>query len=282
MKIVVLGAQGLLGQELVGVAARRGHEVVAWTRAMGDVTNSSTMYALCEHRPDVVINAIAYNMVDAAESEEGWRQAEALNATFPALLAATLPACGTRLVHISTDYVFGGTEDMLFTEDDVPSPVNAYGKSKLLGEEAVRVADPQAIIVRSSRLFGPPSASPNAKKTFIQAIVAKAEVDGKLSLVTNETSGPTYTLDLAEAILQLIEEQAAPGMYHLCNEGQASWYDFGVEVLRLLGKTYPIEAITNEGYIRPASRPVFSTLANTKRPKLPHWKEALARFIGQA
>lgn len=282
MKIVVLGAQGLLGQELVNVAKRRGHDVIAWTRAMGDVTDPSAMYGLCEHHPDMVINAIAFNAVDAAESEEGWRSAEELNATFPGLLAATLPACGTRLMHISTDYVFGGTQDTLFSEDDTPSPVNAYGKSKLLGEEAVRIANPDALIVRTSRLFGPPSTSPSAKKTFIQAILAKAEAEGKLSLVTNETSGPTYTRDLAEAMMQLVEDNAPGGTYHLCNEGQASWYEFGVEVLRLLGKTYPVEAITNEGFVRPAKRATFSTLANTKRPKLPHWKDALARFLAQA
>lgn len=281
MNILILGGAGLLGQELVSCAGAHGHSVTSWTREMGDATDPAILHTLCESRPDYVINAIAYNLVDPAESEEGWKRAEALNSAFPSLLASTLPACGARLVHISTDYVFGSDTPYIFTEEELPSPMNAYGKSKWEGEKAVRMANPDAIIVRTSRLFGRPSTSVDAKQTFVETILARAEKDGKLSLVTNEISSPTYTVDLANALLDLVEERAPAGTYHLCNEGEASWYDFGVEALRLLGKTYPVEAITNNAFVRPAKRPPYSTLANTKRPKLRHWKEALAEFLQQ-
>ncbi|MFA6042979.1 MAG: dTDP-4-dehydrorhamnose reductase [Patescibacteria group bacterium] len=277
-KVIVTGAKGMLGQEIVRVFSENpGYNVVAWDMENLDITDGrSVTVKLTAAEPQIVINCAAYNNVDGAEVAP--EKAKLLNATAVAHLATTCAELGATLVHFSTDYVFAGTKQGGYVESDTPDPVSVYGQSKADGElEAAK--NPQHYVVRLSRLFGKPAKSENAKRSFVDVMLQLAKEQPTIEVVEAEFSSPTYAPDLAEATLHLVQSEAPFGIYHRTNAGACTWYTFAQEILRVAGRSVPVTPVPPEKYPRPAKRPGFSQLQTTKLPALRPWQEALADYL---
>ncbi len=277
-KVIVTGAKGMLGQEIVRVfSANPGYNVVAWDMENLDITDGrSVAVKLTAAEPQIVINCAAYNNVDGAEVAS--EKAKLLNATAVGHLATTCAELGSTLVHFSTDYVFAGTKQDGYVESDTPDPVSVYGQSKLDGElEAAK--NLQHYIIRLSRLFGKPAASENAKRSFVDVMLRLAKERPTIDVVDAEFSSPTYAPDLAEATLHLVQSEAPFGVYHRTNAGACTWFTFAQEILRVAKRTVPVTPVPPEKYPRPAKRPGFSQLQTTKLPALRSWQEALADYL---
>ncbi len=280
MNIVIFGASGNLGGELVKAYARKGVTVHAPTRNMCDLGKDESIEAyLARVSPEIIINAAAYNAVDAVEQPAGLDEAKRLNENAPRTIARCAERLGAVLVHVSTDYVFSGG-DGVFHEESIPNPCNAYGQTKLAGELAVRESCSKVFLVRTSKLFGRQGSSLQAKLSFVSIMAKLALTKGELTVVDGEVGCPTYTVDLATAILELLGGTYAYGVYHLVNEDDGvTWLAFAQEIVATLGLSPKITPIAPVDFVRPAKRPLSSILLNTKGPKLPSRKDALARFL---
>jgi dTDP-4-dehydrorhamnose reductase len=252
MRVLVTGSRGMLAQAVRAELARRGHDVVAPDESGLDVTRSEVVDRVVDEvAPDAVVQCAAYTAVDRAEEHE--EEATRVNADGTAIVAHACRRVGARFVYPSTDYVFDGTADRPYPPDARPSPLNAYGRSKLAGEVAAREAD-RAFIVRTSWLYG--AGGPN----FVSAILKKARAGERLRVVADQQGAPTWTADLARVFLDLLERDAAPGIYHATNGGQTTWHGFAREALRLAGLPADVDAISTEDMPRPAARPRYSVL----------------------
>lgn len=281
MKVLVLGAKGNLGTQLVAVFGARGHETAAYDKEEVDLLDFAAATALVRDGGwDVVINAVAWNDVDGAEDAEKRETCRKLNAELPGVLAAACAASGARFVHYSTDYVFGGTRPEGYAEVAEPDPLSEYGRSKAAGERAALAAGGQVFVCRTSKLFGPRGTSSAAKPSFPDIIVAAAQTKPELTVVDEESGCPTYTLDLAEATHRLLHDDAAPGVYHLVSGGPpVTWYGFTKEIFGLLGVTTPVRPVPMSAFPRPAVRPKAAPLLNTKRPPLPDRRDAMEKYL---
>ncbi len=300
-KVLILGSLGMLGQELVRVFSEdEKYLVMAWDREDIDVTDFAVLEKrLQEMKPDVVVNAVAYNAVDRCEEDDmEFQKALRLNRDVPGKLAELGVTLGFLLVHYSTDYVFdgaleknkattgccgggccgAGVNEVGYDEASLPNPINRYGESKYAGERSVRVAE-QYYLIRLSKLFGNPGKSAEAKRSFFAVMLEQAEVKKELSVVDDEKSSFVYAPDLALATKELIESGDEFGTYHLINEGSATWYEAVQELYRLAKKEVSVVPVTSDTFPRSAKRPSVSTLLNTKRPKLRHYTEALQEFL---
>lgn len=278
MHILILGSQGMLGQELERVSLARGYKVTAWDKKDIDVTQPGALGKIRELKPDVIINAIAYNAVDHIEGE-GWGTAEKINGELPGQLAAVARELDATIVHFSSDYVFDGENDAGYSEDAEPRPVNAYGRSKMMGEDAVRAIAEKFYIIRLSRLFGKPAVSEGAKRSFVDIMITMSQTKDAIDLVDEEKDCVTYAPDLAEEVLNIVEEKPPYGVYHVTNAGACTWYDFGTEIFRLVGSDIAVSRVPSSAFPRPAARPRTSELLNTKRPPLRPWQHALEEYI---
>lgn len=270
MRILILGARGMLGRALVH--AFTGAEVTAWDREHLDITDEQ---AVAERvtmlEPNIVINAAAYTNVEKAEDEP--EEADAVNGYAVGNLAVTCAEAEIPLLHVSTDYVFDGTRAEGYTEDDDPAqPVNAYGRSKLLGETLLKDTGGPYWLVRTSWLYGPHG------EHFVDRILRAAEGRTSLPVVTDQVSVPTYSHDLAGAIRGLVRSKVAHGVYHLINGGSANRADVAEEVFRILGRSVQVERVTGEAFPSLVARPHWTILKNTKRPPLRSWQEALKEY----
>lgn len=262
MKVVVTGREGQLARSLVDQAARfPGLEVVALGRPGLDLEHPSTVArSIAEARPDVVVSAAAYTAVDKAEQESAI--AFAVNRDGAAAVAEAAARLEVPLIHISTDYVYGGGKADPYVESDAPAPLGVYGRSKLAGEEAARAAHPAAVILRTSWVYSP------FGNNFVKTMLRLGRERDELRVVDDQTGNPTSALDLAAAILRiapgLTGESPASGIFHLAGEGWVTWHGFaayifdraaarGVRVPRLV-------AIPTSAYPTPARRPVSSRL----------------------
>ena len=278
-RIAVLG-NGQLGTALARLG---GAQVEVLDRATLDLTDLDAIEpVLAQVRPDVVINAAAYNRVDEAEHRPDL--AFAVNAIAAGRLARATALLGARLVHVSTDYVFAGTLDRPYLEDDPPGPLGIYGASKLAGEHLVRAyAVPSALIVRSSGVFGV-SGGGGKGTNFVQSILRQATNGQPLRVVTDQTVSPTYAPDLARAILALVE-RGVSATVHVSNEGACTWYAFACAILELGGLDLPVEAIATEPGHDRARRPAYSVLDHTRLRaygvEMPHWRDALACYLAE-
>lgn len=275
----MVGAEGQLGRALV---ARLGADL-AWAggRAELDIADAGAVARrLAEARPDVVFNAAAWNAVDQAET----RFAEALlvNAAGPAYLARAARACGARLVHVSTDYVFDGTATRPYVEDDAPHPLSLYGVSKLAGEQAVAASGGEHLVVRTSAVLG--LGSSRAKGgSFVERILARARAGQPLRVVSDQRFSPTCAPDLAGALVALAE-RGARGLVHVTNSGSCSWHALAVAALELTGIAGPVAQIGSAELGAPARRPAYSVLSGERcaalgLPPLRPWREALAELL---
>jgi len=283
MKIVILGAKGNLGSQL-DLVLSQDHEVYSFDRADFDVLDAAVLSnVLNDLRPEAVINCVAYNLVDNCENKEGYQTALALNCDLPTQLSELGLKLSFVLIHYSTDYVFSGLETKKeFIEDDTPNPINKYGETKFLGEVAVRRAGEKGLayyLIRTSKLFGPTNANLAAKPSFFDIMLKLSQDKNELTVVNEELSCFTYTPDLALASARLLMARPAYGVYHLVNEGSATWHDGAKELFRLIKKHVSIRAIRSENLARPARRPKFSVLKNTKVKRLRPYQEALKDYL---
>jgi dTDP-4-dehydrorhamnose reductase len=288
----ILGAAGQLGRCLAAQGAGLpGIEVVfAATREDLDLSDADASQAWLDARAresvDVVLNAGAFTKVDACESESD--KAFAVNATAPSLWARWLNERGIRFVHVSTDYVFPGDGRVPYQEDDPTGPRSVYGASKLAGEEGVLAAAPDALVVRTSWVFGP-------GRNFVVAILDQAakrrrgEVQGPLSVVDDQLGSPTFAGDLADALLTLAvgatpNLREASGRLHLCNQGQTSWYGFARQILDSSGYgDIAIDPVPTSAFPTPAPRPAYSVLDCSRAVSLGlsmrPWRAALSSYL---
>lgn len=270
MRILVIGAGGQLGSALP--AALIGHEVTALSHAQLDIRDLPNARAsVLAQRPELVINTAAYNAVDAAEIDT--QAAAAVNEAGPWNLAAATAEIGAALLHVSTDYVFDGRASTPYDEDATPAPESAYGRSKLAGEQAVRVTNPRHLIVRTAWVYAA------AGKNFPLTILGLAK-HGGVRVVNDQTGSPTYAPHLANGIARLLAAGAPHGTYHLAGSGAATWYELTVALFERLGVDAPVTAVTTAEFPRPAPRPRYSVLATVREPRieLPAWREGLDAF----
>lgn len=278
-RALITGGEGQLGRALV--ASLNG--AVAPGRDALDVTDPEAVRrSLREHRPDLVVNAAAYNDVDGAETDR--ERAFAVNADGPAHLARACEESGARLVHVSSDYVFDGRLPRPYGEDDPPAPLGVYGASKLAGERAVLTARCPRLVVRTSGVFGR-GGSRVKGGSFVDRILSRARQGLPLRVVSDQVFSPTYARDLAQALLALIERSAA-GLVHVTNSGSCSWHELAVAALRLEGIDATVAEVHSSELARPARRPAFSVLSNARyqalglRPLRP-WRDALAEYLAR-
>lgn len=278
-KVIITGAKGMLGQEMVqAFSADPLWQVVGWDFDSLDITEARAVETkLTAAEPQLVVNCAAYNSVDRAETET--EKATLLNETAVVNLARTTTQLGATFVHFSTDYVFDGTQQAGYVETDAPNPQSVYAKTKVAGEIAAR-ENPKHYVIRLSRLFGKPAASANAKKSFVDVILGLAEKQSTLSVVDGEYSSPTYAPDLAQATYDIVRLQSPFGTYHRTNDGACTWFAFAQEIFRIAGKQVSVQPVPPEQYPRPAARPAFSQLRTTKLPSLRSWQDALAEYLG--
>ena len=252
MRYLVTGAGGMLGTDLLSALGER--DVVGMSRADLDVTDQSAVRDAVAGF-DVVINAAAYTKVDDAESHED--EAFAINATGPANLAGAAAAHGAILVQPSTDYVFDGSATSPYAEETPRNPASAYGRTKAEGEVLSLAANPKTYIVRTAWLYG--QHGPNFAATMLRL----ARERDTVAVVTDQVGQPTWTADLALAIVRLADAKAPFGIYHGTNSGQASWFDFAREVFEIGGldpaRVKPTDSMQ---FQRPAPRPLFSVLGH--------------------
>lgn len=283
MKIIILGAAGNLGSQLYKSLVDD-HEVAAFDRNDFDALDQQALFTnLQAFKPDIVVNCVAFNAVDRAEDKDGYQEALALNRDLPAHLAALALEFDFVLVHFSTDYVFSGLESkQSFAENDTPNPINKYGESKFLGEiEIKRLASRglQYYIIRTSKLFGPPGNSLDAKPSFFDIMLRLTQDKKELTVVSEELSCFTYTPDLAAVSTRLMIARPASGIYHLINEGPATWHDGARELFALTCQKVALRPIRSENLSRPARRPKFSVLQNNKVKHLRPYQEALKDYL---
>ena len=272
MRLLVTGAAGMLGTEVV--AASGGHEAVALARADLDVTDAAAVRAAVrDSRPYAVIHCAAWTDVDAAETAED--AATAVNGDGAGHVAAAAAEAGAHVVHVSTDYVFGGDATEPYREDAPTGPHTAYGRSKLAGERAVAAAAPDAhAIVRTAWLFGPHG--PN----FVDTMLRLAGERSELKVVDDQLGCPTYAGHLARALVQIAEART-PGVLHVAGGGSCTWYDLARATFARAGVDVTVHPCTTAEFPRPAPRPAYSVLGSTRRdaPVLPHWQDGLAAHL---
>jgi dTDP-4-dehydrorhamnose reductase len=265
----------MLGRDLVSVLRRRGEDVIGLARRDLDVTDPSAVRgALRRHRPAVVVNCAAWTAVDDAEAHED--KALAVNGHGAGNIAAASAACGARLVHVSTDYVFGGDGRRPYAENDRPAPRTAYGRTKLAGEQAVLGLLPgTGLVLRTAWLYG--AHGPNFVATMIRLAGQRQTVD----VVTDQRGQPTWTADVADQIIALAGSAAGAGIYHVTSSGETDWFGLARAVFGLLGADPDrVRPATSGAHRRPAPRPAYSVLGHGRHASagiapIGDWHEAL-------
>lgn len=281
MRVLLTGAQGNLGTQLAQVFSAAGHEVIATERAELDITDTEAVLAfVAGKKPDVIINAAAYNFVDKVEDPAVYPLAYAVNALGPKNLAIAAKQADIPLVHYSTDYVFAGDKPEGYIESDVTGPISKYGETKAEGERFVIESGAKYYLCRLSKIFGPPGLSDVSKPSFVSLMLRLAKEKPELRIVDEEVGMPTYTKDVAVKTLEMIEEAVPYGIYHVVNEGEPiTMFGYAEEVFALSGITTPRVPVPSNEFPRPARAPKFAALRNTKLPKLRSRKEALAEYM---
>jgi dTDP-4-dehydrorhamnose reductase len=275
MKLLIAGAAGMLGRDVMLAAGNAGHDVVGFGRAELDVANAASVERKLDlERPGVVINCAAWTDVDGAEEAE--EAAFAVNGTGAGNAAAAAAKVGASVVYVSTDYVFDGAKRAPYVESDQPAPLSAYGRTKLAGEEATAAANKRHFIVRSAGLFG------IGGNNFVETMLRLATSQNEVLVVRDQVGSPTYTWHLAYGIVRLIEGIEF-GIHHMGAAGQCSWYEFAREIFEQAKIECKVLSGTTEMLGRPASRPAFSALTSQREHaiRLPSWQDGLAGYLAQ-
>lgn len=275
MKLLVTGAAGMLGRDVMLAAGNAGHAIVGYGRAELDVTDPGQLDRRLElERPDVVINCAAWTDVDGAEDAED--AAFAVNGSGAGNVAAAAAKVEARIVHISTDYVFDGVKGAAYVESDQPAPLSAYGRTKLAGEEAVAAANKRHFIVRSAGLFG------IGGRNFVDTMLRLSEAQSEVTVVRDQVGSPTYTWHLAYGVVRLIEG-IEYGIHHMAAGEQCSWYEFAREIFEQANVECRVLSITSDEFGAAAPRPAFSALVSQREHaiRLPPWRDGLAGYLAQ-
>ena len=285
MKILVTGANGMLAKE-VREKFEKGNEVIATDVKELDITNEqAVMDYVMNLKPDYIINCAAFTAVDKAE--ECCELADKINGDGPTNLAKAAKAAGAKLVHISTDYVFGGDLDLSkdYKEDDPKAPVTVYGKTKLHGEEGIASNMDEYYIFRTAWLYGV------GGNNFVKTMTKLGSTRDEINVVSDQHGSPTYAKDLTEIIYQAIKKNIPFGIYNATNEGYTTWYGFTKEILAEQGIECKVNPVTTEEYIEmmkitQAKRPFNSQMSKAKLEacgiKVPEWKDGLKRYLEEA
>jgi dTDP-4-dehydrorhamnose reductase len=275
VKLLVTGAAGMLGRDVVLAAGNAGHDVVGFGRAELDVADAAAVAKKLDfERPDVVINCAAWTDVDGAEEAE--EAAFAVNGAGAGSVAGAAAAIGATILHVSSDYVFDGRKGSPYVESDQPAPLSAYGRTKLAGEEAVAAANKRHFVVRSAGLYG------IGGRNFVDTMLRLAEAQNEVLVVRDQVGSPTYTWHLAYGIVRLIEGMEY-GIHHMAAAGQCSWYEFAREIFEQAKIECKVLSGTTEMLGRPAPRPAFSALTSQREHaiRLPSWQDGLAGYLAQ-
>jgi len=273
MRLLVTGAAGMLGHEVVAAGRRLGHEVAAWDLPECDLTDADgTLDAIRRLGPRAVINCAAYTNVDGAESDEA--TATRINGDAAGNVARACAAVGARLVHVSTDYVFDGSKREPWVESDPVNPLGAYGRTKLYGEEEVMGELADHAIVRTAWLFGPHG--PN----FVSTMLRLASERDEVSVVTDQVGSPTFAGHLAPALVDMAE-RTDTGIFHGAGAGSCSWYELTLEAFDAADVACRVLPTTAEKFARPAPRPAYSVLGSEREHPitLPPWQEGVRAHL---
>ncbi|KHT36732.1 dTDP-4-dehydrorhamnose reductase [Pectobacterium carotovorum] len=281
MKVLLTGSNGQLGRCFQD-RLPADWQVWATDTTELDITDyAKVLVAVKEYQPDVIVNAAAYTAVDKAESEP--ELAALVNKTGPENLARAAKEVSARLVHVSTDYVFDGNATVPYIETDKTNPLGVYGQTKLDGEIAVSSVLPEAIIIRTAWVFS------EYGNNFVKTMLRLAKERDELSIVSDQRGCPTYAGDIAQAIIELLKQNADGGIYHYCGDKEVSWDEFAKSIfdnavrLNVLAKLPIINAITTEQYPTPAKRPVYSSLDGKKISSLgiflSDWEKELTEIV---
>lgn len=283
LNILITGANGQLGSSLRRLGGVSPHNYICTDVAQLDITDAdAVMQSVRENRIDVIVNCAAYTNVERAEEDES--TADLLNHRAAGNLAAAAKACGTTLFHVSTDYVFDGTAHRPYTEDMAPSPLGAYGRTKLAGEQAVMASGCRYLIFRTAWLYS------EFGNNFLKTMLRLTSERDRLNVVFDQVGTPTYAGDLALAIFSVIESEryaGREGVYHFTNEGVCSWYDFAAEIAAAAGHdTCRIAPCRTSEFPTKAVRPAYSVLDKTKIKtafdmEIPHWRESMLYCLKQ-
>ena len=274
MRVMITGAAGMLGHDVVEAAAAAGHDVIALARQDLDVTDAAEVRRRVElEGPDAVINCAAWTDVDGAETDED--AATLINGAGAGHVAAAAAAAGAFVIHVSTDYVFDGTGRRPYREDDATGPQTAYGRSKLTGEHAVAAAAPDGhAIARTSWLFGPHGGN------FVDTMRRLGADRDTVTVVDDQVGCPTYTGHLATALVDIAQTRPT-GTLHLAGSGSCTWFDLARAAFDLTGIRCEVLPGRTAELGRPAPRPAFSVLGVTRpdTPRLPSWEQGLEAHL---
>ncbi|MDH5631304.1 MAG: dTDP-4-dehydrorhamnose reductase [Gammaproteobacteria bacterium] len=282
MKVLVTGANGQLGKEILLMLQASGEDVIGVTRDDIDFSKPDEVAKkIAKHKADWVINCAAYTQVDKAEEEK--ELAFLVNRDSAKAVAEGVSKYGGRLLHVSTDFIFDGTQSHPYSENNIANPLGVYGQSKWEGEQAVCAVLPSAVILRTAWVYGMHG------NNFVKTMLRLAAEREELRVVDDQIGTPSWTKDIASTILMLIKKNAS-GIYNFTNEGVASWYDFATAIIEeatqlgLPCKTKSIHPITSEDYPTPAKRPHFSVLSKKKIRNMldepvRNWREGLVMMM---
>lgn len=282
MKILITGANGMLAKEVKDKFSK-GNELILTDVAELDITDENAVITFVKkEEPELIINCAAFTAVDKAE--ECYELADKINGDGPTNLAKAAKIVGAKLVHISTDYVFGGSLDLSenYKEDDEKSPVTVYGKTKLHGEQGIQENLDEYYIFRTAWLYGV------GGNNFVKIMTKLGKERDEINVVSDQHGSPTYAKDLTEMIYQAVENKIPYGVYHATNQGYTTWYDFTKEILKEQGIECKVNPVTTEEYIKmmnivQAKRPYNSKLSKEKLisqgVNVPEWKDGLKRYL---
>jgi dTDP-4-dehydrorhamnose reductase len=276
MRVTLFGASGLLGQDLV--QELRGEHLTALSSKEADLRDRTRARdAIRDSRPDWIILSAAYTDVDGCESNRD--RAFAVNCEGAINVAQAARDAGARLLFLSTDYVFDGTKRSPYEISDTRNPTSVYGQSKARAEERLIEILPEVCIARTSWLFG------HGGKCFPATILKLASTRPEISVVNDQRGSPTFTRDLASALVQLCRADAR-GIMHVTNSGNCTWYDFASEIVRASGLPTVVKPVTTAEFPRPAKRPAYSVLSpaslHAYNIQMPEWQDALRRYLASA
>ena len=282
MKVLLIGANGQLGTDLLVKLEHAGHSVTAATRADLDVVDPVQIESVIRSAaPKLVINTSAFHKVEVCQTEA--QQAFAVNGIAVRDLALACRRHDCELMHFSTDFVFDGAKRQPYKETDSPHPVNVYGASKVAGEHLLAMSLKRHYIIRTCGLYGT-AGSRSRYGNFVERILKQASAGGPLRVVSDQVVTPTFTEDLAQAVISLIRLQEY-GLYHVTNEGECSWLEFAGKALEIRGIKADNQPVASTAVADQVRRPGYSVLSKEKLyslgiPKMPHWQDALARYLG--
>lgn len=276
MKFLITGSNGQLAREFIRVLGAGNHEVVAATKESLDISEPNAIHqAITQNTPEAIVNCAAYNFVDQAE--EDFDFACRVNAIGARNLAVECEEHNALLVHFSTDYVFDGSKEDFYTEQDEPNPINSYGKSKLLGEEFIAERTDNFLLLRLSWVFG------EGRQNFLYNLLKWANENQVLKVVSDETSVPTYTEDIAKVTMLAVAKRLR-GIFHLTNSGYATRYEVARYFFEKLGEDKLILPVSSGYFPTAAKRPPFSAMSNRRISEalnfpIPDWRNGIDRFI---